>query len=167
MTSYGSYLRLHLSRVLVGITCVAAALCAQTLPAPRAASAVLRPGETVNREFAAGQSHEYQFTLKAGEYLRVSVEQHTIDVAIACFGPDGKQVLAADTFEIYRRFAPTGAPFPGFPDPRRIPPGSPDGGTRGPGFVIFVGLDMGPLIAAQSEDRRRIICRTSSKSMRH
>ncbi len=64
---------------------------------------------------------------------------------------------AADTFEIYRRFAPTGAPFPGFPDPRLIPPGSPDAETRGPGFVIFVGLDMGPLIAAQGEDRRRII----------
>lgn len=64
---------------------------------------------------------------------------------------------AADTFEIYRRFAPTGAPFPGFPDPLLIPPGSPDAETRGPGFVIFVGLDMGPLIAAQGEDRRRII----------
>lgn len=63
----------------------------------------------------------------------------------------------ADTFEIYRRFTPTRAPFPGFPDPRLVPPGSPDAGTRGPGFVIFLGLDMGPLIAAQGEDRRRII----------
>ena len=67
------------------------------------------------------------------------------------------QEPAADTFEIYRRFAPTGAPFPGFPDPRLIPPGPPDAEPRGPGFVIFVGLDMGPLIAAQGEDRRRII----------
>ncbi|MHB8910932.1 MAG: ATP-binding protein [Syntrophales bacterium] len=63
----------------------------------------------------------------------------------------------ADTFEIYRRFAPTEAPFPGFPDTRLIPPGSPGTEIRGPGFVIFVGLDMGPLIAAQGEDRRRII----------
>jgi two-component system sensor histidine kinase HydH len=63
----------------------------------------------------------------------------------------------ADTFEIYRRFAPTGETFPGFPDPPPVPPGPPAGETRGPGFVIFVGLDMGPLIAAQNEDRRRII----------
>ncbi|MHB9096252.1 MAG: ATP-binding protein [Syntrophales bacterium] len=64
---------------------------------------------------------------------------------------------AADTFEIYRQFAPTGAPFPGFPDPLLAPPGSPDAEARRRGFVIFVGLDMGPLIAAQNEDRRRII----------
>ena len=64
----------------------------------------------------------------------------------------------ADTFEIYRRFAPTGGSFPGFPDPPFAPPPGPhDAETRRPGFVIFVGLDMGPLIAAQDEDRRRII----------
>ena len=63
----------------------------------------------------------------------------------------------ADTFEIYRRFAPTRGPFPGFHNPLLVPPGPPDAEARGPGFVIFVGLDMGPLIAAQNEDRRRII----------
>ncbi len=64
---------------------------------------------------------------------------------------------AADTFEIYRRFAPTGDRFPGFSDPQLAPPGRPDTEARSPGFVIFLGLDMGPLIAAQDEDRRRII----------
>jgi two-component system sensor histidine kinase HydH len=64
----------------------------------------------------------------------------------------------ADTFEIFRRFAPTRSPFPGFPDPLLVPPPqSPEAEARRPGFVIFVGLDMGPLIAAQNEDRRRII----------
>jgi two-component system sensor histidine kinase HydH len=64
----------------------------------------------------------------------------------------------ADTFEIYRRFAPIRGRFPGFPNPLLVPPPvRPDTDTRGSGFVIFVGLDMGPLITAQNEDRRRII----------
>jgi two-component system sensor histidine kinase HydH len=61
----------------------------------------------------------------------------------------------ADTFEIYRQFAPTSGPLPRFPDPTLIPPGSPD--KEIPGFVIFVGLDMGPILAAQKEDKRRTI----------
>ena len=61
----------------------------------------------------------------------------------------------ADTFEIYRRFAPTDAPLPDFPDPRLEPPGP--SGKPQPGFVIFVGLDMGPIAAAQREDRIRTI----------
>lgn len=67
----------------------------------------------------------------------------------------------ADTFEIYRRFAPTREPFPGFlepltaspPPPASSPP--PDGKTAG--LAIFVGLDMGPMLAAQAEDRRRTL----------
>jgi two-component system, NtrC family, sensor histidine kinase HydH len=61
----------------------------------------------------------------------------------------------ADTFEIYRRFAPTGGPLPRFPDPMLTPPGPPD--KEIPGFVIFVGLDMGPILAAHKEDKRRTI----------
>jgi two-component system sensor histidine kinase HydH len=61
----------------------------------------------------------------------------------------------ADTFEIYRRFAPTGGPLPGFPDPLLQAPDS--NGTESPGFVIFVGLDMGPILAAHKEDQRRTI----------
>ncbi len=61
----------------------------------------------------------------------------------------------ADTFEIYRRFAPTGGPIPGFPDPILQAPGSPD--REIPGLVIFVGLDMGPILAAHREDQRRTI----------
>ncbi len=57
----------------------------------------------------------------------------------------------ADTFEVYRRFAPTEAPLPGFSGPLPGPSGPPD--KDAPGFVIFVGFDMGPLTAAQREDR--------------
>jgi len=106
----------------------------------------------------------------------------------------------ADSFEVYRRFAPTRGPLPRFHDsfpvrpPRESqeaprpgsavspppepsvssphdpsvlhPPGSPgpplpDPSTAAepgpPGLVIFVGLDMGPIIAAHEEDRRNTI----------
>ncbi|MBU2262067.1 MAG: PAS domain-containing protein [Proteobacteria bacterium] len=64
----------------------------------------------------------------------------------------------ADTFEVYRRFAPTGFPFPGFRDPL-MPPARPgeEPEIAPPGFVIFVGLDMGPILAAHEEDRRHTI----------
>jgi two-component system sensor histidine kinase HydH len=62
----------------------------------------------------------------------------------------------ADTFEIYGRFLPmdTGPP-PGFPDPMLTEPAP--GNTEPTGFVIFVGLDMGPILAARQEEQRRII----------
>jgi two-component system sensor histidine kinase HydH len=76
----------------------------------------------------------------------------------------------ADTFEVYRRFAPTpGAPPPlgsGFfegrppfpPPPNRRPPGKPVSppplaqGPTGRDLIIFVGLDMSPIEAARHED---------------
>jgi two-component system, NtrC family, sensor histidine kinase HydH len=82
----------------------------------------------------------------------------------------------ADTFEVYRRFAPTREPLPGFPEPfpeppprEAPPPGSalptppaPPGpneaeGSGPPGLVIFVGLDMGPIETAHEEDKRHTI----------
>ncbi|MDP2839324.1 MAG: ATP-binding protein, partial [Syntrophales bacterium] len=74
---------------------------------------------------------------------------------------------------VYRRFAPTRGPLPRFPDPfrERPPREAPAPGPSGPpppappvaaepvppGLVIFVGLDMGPIIAAHEEDRRHTI----------
>lgn len=85
----------------------------------------------------------------------------------------------ADSFEVYRRFAPTRnrlqrfhdtfpvrpareAPRAGFPIPPRpsgpAPPAPPAAAEPVPsGLVIFVGLDMGPIIAAHEEDRRHTI----------
>ncbi|MEK6534077.1 MAG: ATP-binding protein [Thermodesulfobacteriota bacterium] len=87
----------------------------------------------------------------------------------------------ADSFEVYRRFAPTRGLLPGFHDPfparpprEAPPPGFPVPPPPGPsgfpppappaaaepgprGLVIFVGLDMGPIIAAHEEDRRHTI----------
>jgi two-component system sensor histidine kinase HydH len=65
----------------------------------------------------------------------------------------------ADTFEIYRRFAPTVEPFPGFPDPMVLGRGEPGQEAEGPprGWVIFVGLNMGPIVASHKEDKRHTI----------
>jgi len=82
----------------------------------------------------------------------------------------------ADTFEVYRRFAPTREPFPPFPDPfalqspldatppgsssphRPLPPKPPAPSESNPsGHVIFVGLNMGPIIAAHDEDVRQTV----------
>ncbi len=56
----------------------------------------------------------------------------------------------ADTFEVYRGFVPTSAPFPiwqgGQTDPKAPP-----------GLVIFVGLDMGPVLAARKADEQHTI----------
>jgi two-component system sensor histidine kinase HydH len=62
----------------------------------------------------------------------------------------------ADSFEVYRRFAPTDDRFPGFPDPMLAPPPPPgppeEAAKASPGMVIFVGLDMGPIEEAHAED---------------
>lgn len=79
----------------------------------------------------------------------------------------------ADTFEVYRRFAPTRDPLPGFHDPFSVrspleapppgsagpPPPSPPAASESdpPGLVIFVGLNMGPITAAHEEDIRHTI----------
>jgi CHAT domain-containing protein/tetratricopeptide (TPR) repeat protein len=69
-------------------------------PAPPVEAMQLEPGRTVWRQFAGGESHEYQFALEAGQYARVRAEQNSINVAVACFGPDGEKIFTADTFPI-------------------------------------------------------------------
>ena len=57
----------------------------------------------------------------------------------------------ADTFEIYRVFKPTQEPFSVFLD---------HGKTNGGELIIFVGLDMGPVLSAHKADREHIIWMT-------
>jgi two-component system sensor histidine kinase HydH len=58
--------------------------------------------------------------------------------------------VGADTFEIYRSFLPTQGSFTGFSGGA----GDPSGLRR---YVIFVGLDMGPILEAHEADRTHII----------
>ena len=53
--------------------------------------AQLEPGQSLEREIVGGQTHTYQITLTAGQFMRVVVEQKGIDVTLTLAGPDGKQ----------------------------------------------------------------------------
>jgi CHAT domain-containing protein/Tfp pilus assembly protein PilF len=46
---------------------------------------------------SGGQSHSYKITMISGQYLRVVVAQHGIDVAVALFTPDGKKISEVDS----------------------------------------------------------------------
>ena len=69
-------------------------------PVQAVESMPLEPEKAVERRLAGGQSHEYQLDLRAGQYARVRADQIDINLAIACFGPDGKERFAVDTSPI-------------------------------------------------------------------
>jgi CHAT domain-containing protein/Tfp pilus assembly protein PilF len=53
--------------------------------------------KAVERELAGGQSHSYRIVLTVGQYLHVIADQRGIDVLLALFGPDDKQVVEIDS----------------------------------------------------------------------
>jgi len=66
--------------------------------APQAtAAAPLAPDKRIERELAGGQSHAYQLTLIAGQYLHLVVDQRGIDVVLVLYGPDGKKLGEVDS----------------------------------------------------------------------
>ncbi len=58
--------------------------------------AQLEPGQSVEREIAGGQTHTYQITLTAGQWMRVVVEQNGINVSLLLTGPDKKVLSEVD-----------------------------------------------------------------------
>src|SRR5215510_5761984 len=56
----------------------------------------LEPGRSVERDITGGKTHTYQISLAAGQFLRVVVDQRTIDVALALMGPEGKPLIESD-----------------------------------------------------------------------
>jgi CHAT domain-containing protein/Tfp pilus assembly protein PilF len=65
-----------------------------------APSALLEPGKTLERQLGGGESHDYRFTLQAGQYARLLVDQRSINIAVECFGPDGGSIFAADSYRV-------------------------------------------------------------------
>ncbi len=61
---------------------------------------MLEPGKTLAGELGGKQSAEYQFALDKGQYAQVVVEQRSVNVSLACFGPDGKEVMSGDVYWI-------------------------------------------------------------------
>jgi CHAT domain-containing protein/Tfp pilus assembly protein PilF len=57
----------------------------------------LEVGKSAEREMAGGQVHRYQLSLSGGEYLHLVVEQRGIDVVVAVFDPEGKEICRIDS----------------------------------------------------------------------
>lgn len=81
----------HLALLLVVLSLC---LSASAQVAPEAQTLI--PGQPVEREITGGQSHTYQISLTAGQFVRVAVEQRGIDVALALASSDGKPLVESD-----------------------------------------------------------------------
>ena len=92
-TAWAARVRWWLTLVLLMAGCIATGLLAQS---DAAQPILLELGKGIERQLAGGQSHEYDFTLQAGRYAKVLVDQRTINVAVAISGPDGKRLLVAN-----------------------------------------------------------------------
>jgi CHAT domain-containing protein/tetratricopeptide (TPR) repeat protein len=57
----------------------------------------LEPGKTIKRELKDTQSHIYQITLSAHQFMRVTAKQDGIDVVVQVIGPDGKHIFELDS----------------------------------------------------------------------
>src|SRR5262245_28116747 len=51
----------------------------------------------IERELKGGETHSYRVSLKAEQFLHADVEQKGIDLIVAVFGPDGKQITESDS----------------------------------------------------------------------
>lgn len=58
---------------------------------------VLKLNEPIERELSGGQSHAYQISLAADQFLYVLVDQRGIDVVVALFDPNGKRLTEVDS----------------------------------------------------------------------
>lgn len=54
-------------------------------------------GEVVERLLAGGEQHSYAFTLEAGQYGRIAVEQHAVEVVMTLFDEDGRSLIEVDS----------------------------------------------------------------------
>jgi len=54
---------------------------------------IISHGRPVEREIAGGESHTYQITLAAGQFVRFRLDQRAINAALIALAPDGKQLV--------------------------------------------------------------------------
>ena len=74
--------------------------CLTDIQLPDSVVRSLEPGKPIEREIAGGETHSYQVTLAAGQYVRIAVDQRRINVAVATFDPDGTKITDEDWFAI-------------------------------------------------------------------
>jgi tetratricopeptide (TPR) repeat protein len=60
----------------------------------------LEPGKRIEFELAAGAAKNHYFVLRAGQYARINVTQHTTNVAVAVFDPAGRHLFAVNNNSI-------------------------------------------------------------------
>jgi CHAT domain-containing protein/Tfp pilus assembly protein PilF len=58
---------------------------------------LLEKDKPIERELTGTQSHTYQVTLAAGQYVKLVVNQRGIDVVVKLFGSDGKPIIEFDS----------------------------------------------------------------------
>jgi hypothetical protein len=81
--------------ILCAAGCLSAGLQAQIGESTR-----LEPGKVLERQLAGVQSHEYLIALETGQYAKLLLDQNSINVVVACFGPDGMLRFEADSVGI-------------------------------------------------------------------
>ncbi len=64
----------------------------QSPSASQQAPVMLAAGQVIEQALAPGETHAYQITLAADQYLEVVIEQRRVDVAATLFGPDGNKL---------------------------------------------------------------------------
>src|ERR1044072_5175459 len=59
----------------------------------------LKAGAPIQRNLAGGESHAYRILLATGQYLRVRIEPHDLDVVATLFTPAGEPLIERDRNE--------------------------------------------------------------------
>lgn len=54
-------------------------------------------GVSVSRAMAGGAAHSYRITIGSGQYIRLVLDQHGIDLAMTIFHPNGRLLVEGDT----------------------------------------------------------------------
>lgn len=57
----------------------------------------LSPETTQERELAGGQSHQYELALSTNDFVKLTVAQRGIDIALKVTGPNGQPILESDS----------------------------------------------------------------------
>ncbi len=81
------------SACLLVLACVAA-----VTPALAQTDRLLELNKPIERELAGDEAHSYQFSLAAGQYAQVAVDQRRINVAVSVYDPAGAKLVEADMF---------------------------------------------------------------------
>src|ERR1700750_891555 len=70
---------------------------AQAARARTQAQAQTQQAQPIEREIAGSEIHSYGMTLAPGQFIRAVIDQRGVDIIITLLGPDGRELLHADS----------------------------------------------------------------------